>query len=499
MRKLLFLPVFFWINTLIAQNYQNICTPGITFFSDKSNSFIAFRRDSIVPTVVNDTIFISYRAIRSVSDTGCLDTTNGSILGRKIYKTHTGWFYLFNRTGDTVKINSQALLNQSWSFCPLPANGYIEATVTSIITDSVLGTPDVVKVITFQAKNAGNNNITHILNQKFIKLSQHNGLSLMLDVFSIPDDTIFYTLAGKSIPAIGVQNLTWQDIYNYNVGDIFHYTGYAINFVWSDFFEIVKVLGRTDYGSDSVKYIMEHCQKTLSGSYPFYSTVHDTIQSTYSFLEDPENKWLTRLPGEFIHASLYNADDYWFSTGDFQNRRMKGVNWGGFVYTWSWQWPGNDTCWRIADGYNATVSTGNFTEGLGRTRTYWFHSEPPVSYRFDENLVYYKKGSLTWGTPVSTDCAMLVGVDRKESEGNFVIRVIPNPAETEVQITVPGVNPDDYFLYSLYNYSGIKLLEGKVSSNPFILNRNGRSSGLYFLTISGRNGTVTGRTKIIYK
>ena len=117
---------------------------------------MAFRSDSVVPAGVGDTLFFSYRAIRTIADTGCQDTTSGSILGRKIYKTQSGWFYLFNRNYDTVRINTQATLNQSWRFCPLTANGYLEAKVTAVITDSVLGAPDAVKVITLQAKDAGN-------------------------------------------------------------------------------------------------------------------------------------------------------------------------------------------------------------------------------------------------------------------------------------------------------------------------------------------------------
>ena len=212
MKKLLFPLFFFWINILVAQNYQNICTPGITFYRSPDNFFMAFRRDSVHAAGAGDTLFFSYRAIRKVADTGCMDTTSGSILGRKIYKTQTGWFYMFNRTGDTIKINTQATLNQSWRFCPLPANGYLEATVTSVITDSVLGAPDAVKVITLKAKDAGNNNMVHLLNQKSIRLSQHWGLSRMIDVFSVPNDTTFYTLAGKSMAAAGIQNLTWPEI-----------------------------------------------------------------------------------------------------------------------------------------------------------------------------------------------------------------------------------------------------------------------------------------------
>jgi hypothetical protein len=422
-----------------------------------------------------------------------MDTTSGSILGRKIYKTQTGWFYLFNRNGDTVKINSQATLNQSWRFCPLPANGYLEAKVTSVISDSVLGAPDAVKVITFQAKDAGNNNIAHLLNQKSIRLSQHWGLSRMLDVFSVPDDTTFYTIAGKSVPAVGIQNLTWPEIYDYHAGDEFHYTGWATSAGWK---KIMKVLTRTDFGSDSVKYTLEHCQQLMSATYPNYSTVHDTVTQTFSFIENPGSAWLSRLPGEFIRDG-YSANDYWFSTQYVPDRRQKGISWGGFQFTRGWN--GGDTCWRTGNVYSWTISTGNYTEGLGKTRTYWYQADPPYYAQMEENLVYYKKGAISWGTPITTDCFTLLRIEGKDAEVQKGIKVLPNPAETEVQVTLEGFNPDDSWNFTLYNYSGIRVFSGKASSNQFILSRDGLASGLYILTISDRNGAIKGRTRIIYK
>ena len=493
MKKLLFPLFFFWIHILVAQNYQNICTPGITFYRSPGNSFMAFRSDSVIPAGGGDTLFLSYRAIRALTDTGCFDTTNGSILGRKIYKTQAGWFYLFNRNGDTVKINTQATLNQSWRFCPLPANGYLEARVTSVISDSVLGTTDAVKMITLQAKDAGNNNIAHVLNQKSIGLSKHWGLSRMLDVFSAPNDTTLYTLAGKSLPAVGIQNLTWPEIYDYQVGDEFHYTGWASTATWKT---IMKVLTRTDYGSDSVKYTFEHCQQQMSATYPHYTTVYDTITKTFSFLENPVNTWLSRLPREFI-SDGYFADDYWFSTQYFPDRRQKGISWGGFVFTEGWF--DGDTCWRNGYGYSWTTSIENYTEGLGRTRTFWLQTDPPYFMQMEENLVYYKKGTISWGTPITTDCLSLLSIESKVAEVQRGITVVPNPAENEVQVTIHGFNPDDCCHFTLYNYTGARVCSGRAHSNQFILSREGYASGLYVLTISDRDGAIIGRTRIIFK
>jgi len=52
-------------------------------------------------------------------------------------------------------------LNGTWKFCALPHQSYIQATVTSIVNESVLGMIDQVKTITFQAKNSSNVNLTN--------------------------------------------------------------------------------------------------------------------------------------------------------------------------------------------------------------------------------------------------------------------------------------------------------------------------------------------------
>ena len=313
MKKFLLFLFIISNHLLVAQDYQNICSQGTTFYKDPDNSFMAFRRDSTIALGNNDTLIMSYRAIRDTSEiiANCADTTNGSILGRKIIKDHAGWFYFFNRSGDSVIINTQALLNQSWKFCNLPGNGLIEASVTAVGPDTVLGLIDQVKTITFQAKDSAGNTIPHILNQRSIKLSQHYGLSSMLDVYFIPEDTTLYVLAGKTDPVVGIQDLTWQEIYNFDVGDVFHYLLYAGGAEAI----IYKVLSKTNYGSDSVSYIMEHCSLFRGPSYPGHDTIittHDTVVTKYVFTPTQDNTWLSRLPGEFYRVASY-ANVYSYS------------------------------------------------------------------------------------------------------------------------------------------------------------------------------------------
>lgn len=166
---LLMLPLF-----IEAQNWQNICSPGITLYSDPTNTLSSFRLDSKEPVPGNpmDSVFKSYVTLRKFSASQfCYDTAFGSVFGDKVYKKANGTFVFFNQWGDSVFLITDAILSQSWRMISLPNSDYLLATVSEINSDSVLGLPDQEKVITLQAKNAANQNIYHVFNNKQIVLS----------------------------------------------------------------------------------------------------------------------------------------------------------------------------------------------------------------------------------------------------------------------------------------------------------------------------------------
>lgn len=428
--KYLVLPLFFfWMNILPAQDFQNICSPGITLFRGNDNYFKAFRRDSVVPAGANDTLFFSYRTTRDSTSNpfDCKDTSNGDALGRKVTKMQNGWFYFYNMKGDTLRINSQAALNDSWTYCQLPSNCHLQATVTGMITDSVLGTTDLVKVISFQAKDASNTNVASIFNQKAIKLSQHYGLSKMYDVYRTPFDTLDLYLAGKSSPALGVQLFTWKDVYNFDVGDEFHYHEYqaynSMSTVDSKF--ISKILGKTVYGNmDSVYYQVEQCRRTW---YPMGNITesHDTVVEKYNFIQLESDATILLPPDLFLGFASVSR-----TYSAFNNRLVLIYNNTAYSYG-----GGGQGC--ITGPFEMWGPVSSFVPGLGLTN--WLEEEVDADVsEHTIDLVYYKKGTEVWGTPVATDCFQLVGVDEKPVPAGPPISIYPNPATDEVTIEITG-------------------------------------------------------------
>ena len=470
-----------------SQNFKNICTQGVTFYKDNQSNLKAFRLDSIFLPGGSDTIFFSYR---SIIDTGgtCADTTNGSILGLKIFKKHNGWFYFFNKHNDSIRINSQAALNDSWKFINLPNGCYLQAKITSIITDSILGTTDLVKIISFQAKDANNNNIQNILNQRSIQLSQHYGLSQMLHVYYIPDDTIEYYLAGKSHPVMGIQEINWRDIYNFNVGDVFHYSGYGSapneGAVW-EYRELV--LNKITYGNnDSVLYQIVKCESLYGGPPPHSNTWIDTITTIYNFDQMANDSSFYNLPEEFENSATI-ANEYYRRIGFSHQRQTKGID------QMEWYNQGNlHNCWT---SFSFPEGIFEYAEGLGCTCTHYEYSWDNYSW---ENLVYYKKGSETWGTPVATDCGIQLGIEKEQETGTITLQVIPNPIEYQAEINLSEFDSHDCLKYFLYDYYGHKLKEGNIESRTFDIDRQGFSNGLYFLIVRDQNGNIKASRKIIF-
>jgi hypothetical protein len=489
MKKLYIFFLCFLYSILNAQDYQNICSPGITFYKKQNLYFEALRQDSVHLAGSNDTIFYSYLTIRDSSGY-CMDTTNGDALGRKVYKKHDGWFWFFNLRKDTIKLNSQATLNQSWKYCSLPGNCYLQATVTAIITDSVLGTTDQVKVISFQAKNASNSNIFSIFNQKKIKLSKHYGLSMVYDIYMTPVDTVNLILIGKTTPPLGVQPFNWSDVYNYDVGDEFHYYYYQTynNETTVQSRTIDKILDKTVYGNiDSVRYQVEECKTIISAEPPHFTEYHDTVIEKYNFIQLSNDPTITMLPDEFDFFDYMASISRTYS--DFHSRLVQIFNDCGYSPGWS----GSHGC--ITGPFESWGPVSSYVPGLGLTN--WLYEAADTYFEgYYNNLVYYKKGSETWGTPLAPNCSALVPVEETEKSIVPDILVIPNPVETVAEISLEGLRQSD-LKYILVNSFGQQVLSGEIHSVHFIFNRSGMPGGLYIMTVLDDKSTVLARTKII--
>jgi hypothetical protein len=472
------------VTPIFSQDYKQICSPGVTFFHTPDYKLMAFRRDSLQSLGNGDTLFFSYRAIRDSSQSipMCYDTTQGSILGYKVIKYHDGRFVFFNKYDDTITINSQTPLNGSWKFCNL-SGGWIRANIASLIVDTVLGIPDSVKVISLHAMNSNNDTIPNPLNQVTLKLSKDYGLTKMLDVYNIPDSTQIYTLAGKSSPSVGTQDMSWSDIFNFNVGDEFHYTGYYEENGWMQFNQksIQTVLQKRVSGNnDTIFYTIQSCTRTDYNTYTQSETdtiTESYVNGTYDYSPEPP-----ALPGEFIpHYSgnyPYGATRFSAYDGTF-NWRLTKISDPGYYTRYT-------GCWNF--GLFENSAQLQYTDGLGETFFFTEEIDPHGPTITQKELVYFKQGSESWGTPVATDCNTLVGIDDRKTTVDNSLRLFPNPASDRITISSSSKG-----LLSILNLNGQQVLHQTLTSPSTTFDISTLSPGIYVVKVVSSQGVEMGK------
>jgi hypothetical protein len=479
MKKIIFTILFVLPILLHAQNYTNICSSGPAFYKKmNTNAVKAYKASSFTIPAANDTIFYTFPTIRDTA-AECKDTTKGSIFGRKIYRQSSGFmFYFFNKKNDTVYVYCKGQLNDTWRFTKLTSGTYLEAKITSIAPDSVMGVLDDVMRIELQAKRNDGTLIANPWNGKYFKLSKHYGLSRTFDMTNVPFDTTNYTLVGKLKPVIGIQDFGWKDVYSFNIGDVLHYSGYSNtaggpSSTWK---EIQNVFSKTTYGAnnDSVVYKFDRCRSTITNPGGNHVYMRDTITVKYKFNVMAGDSTIMRYPDQFFRQNVY-ASQFDRYMKAFNNRQTKKVTEDKYRFL--------NSCFIIPTG--SVTLYRNYSEGLGVTEYYRDDQTTQDFYR----LVYFKKGSETWGAAVGTQCSPILDVN-EEVLATPQVRVVPNPLKNQATVIIENMKISDGTVFILYNLVGKEVSRMKITSNNTILERNNLPTGIYLYILTG-NGVMS--------
>jgi len=486
MKKIIFTLLLLTPFLLKAQNYTNICSAGPAFYKKlNTNVMKAYKATSYSLPGGGDTIFYTYATIHDTMAT-CFDTTKGSIFGRKVYR-QSGLlrFLFFNKFNDTIYVSAKAQLNDAYRFAKLTSATYLEATVVAIEPDTVMGVIDDVLKIELQAKRNDGTPISNPWNGKYLKLSKHYGLSRTFDMTNVPFDTSYYIIVGKQHPVIGLQDFGWKDIYNLSIGDIFHYSGYLISTTGgpsSTWKEIQTVFSKTTYGAnDSVLYKIDRCRSTVTNPGNNHVYIRDTILAKYRFTALATDSSIMRFPEQFKRENVY-ASLYERFRNLYNNRQVKRVTQDKYRFL--------NSCWTIPSG--SVTLYKSYSEALGQVEY----------YRLDQNsqefnrLVYFKKETEIWGTPVGTECSPLLDVTDVTNPGKVQVRIIPNPVKNQSQVIIEGLSSTEDMQFTLYNLVGREVYRMKISSGSALLDRDNLPAGLYVYTVNGKNLTVKGKLMI---
>jgi hypothetical protein len=190
---------------------------------------------------------------------------------------------------------------------------------------------------------------------------------------------------------------------------------------------------------------------------------------------------IMRYPDQFVRQNVY-ASQYDRFMKTFNNRGTKKINEDKYRFL--------NNCFIIPTG--SVTLYRNYSEGLGITE---YFRDDQSTQEFSK-LVYFRKGSETWGNAVGTECSPLLDVDENSIAGSTRVRIIPNPMKLQAQVIIDGYEVTDDLEFVLYNIVGKVAYKIKVNSNSTSIDRNNMPAGLYIYTLKGKAFSTKGKLMV---
>ena len=236
---------------------------------------------------------------------------------------------------------------------------------------------------------------------------------------------------------------TVGEIYNFEIGDIFHFDfygngpGYGMSSVTN--IEIVDFY--YSQNSDTIYYIRDIDYKESSSENP---------QTTYEYYID--TIFYTNLDS-LIHSGF--IDSVYTNVNLYNGRIINYVTYG------------NEDTWTL-----------KFANGCGQVETSF--SDWGQTITSEDRLVYYKKGEEEWGTPlpVSVESFNANAID---------INIYPNPSKDYINIKSTDLNNCTLTITSL---SGKKLITTELIANLTSVDISSLTSGIYLICINKNEQTL---------
>jgi hypothetical protein len=458
-----------------SQEYQTVYSDRIVSFGNDSREVRSLRIDSVHYEM--DSVFYTNSNIQQL-DYNCFNARGASWIGEKIIVQDNGYNLYFNHALDTIKINTNAQLNQSWKAYELTDSLLITASITDHNTIEFLGQVDSVKTITFKVFDKLNTPIAHELNNISILLSKNYGWIKTLEFYHFPEIKV-RTLIGSSKPALGIVNLTWLDVHDYQVGDEIHVlsettTSIDINNVLRNSHStIYNYLKRENY-ADSVVYEIDVMESRVKHWLVTDSIVSSFTRDTIIQVYTPDSIF-DKLPGEPIINVSESGQEASTYVMYYSNRseKLPPIHYLEFQSDSCWMFPIYDGCF---------FSSLRYIQGLGGP---YSQCESLLGFSKRE-LIYYKKGDETWGTPL-----LITGIP--QNNPTTQVNIYPNPSQGFLSITHNFSEP---LIIELIDISGKILMTERLTASQLVLNISHLDKGIYLYRLRS-NQTVLEKGKLI--
>ncbi len=414
-----------------------------------------------------------------------------SWIGNDVFMRDDGYNVFFNRLNDSIFIDTQAQLNESFLFYNYPDGSYFLATVTNLELLSFLGISDTAKTISLQLYTSDNQPADSPINEKEIVLTKNHGFYKTFNFRDFPDfgDQTFsvleHVLYGHGDIESSFKKLTRRDIFDFEVGDKYHYeTGFYIAGPYSSWYNYKTwdIANKEWLSNDSVRYTINEQKWGYTGPAPEGIFFHDidTITITY-----PELDLAIRDALPFEPVSPNNQKDDYLTF--FVIKTNKFNNHPTLVVTTD-HYAGSDSCY-YGTFEDTDLASTLYVKGCGILESY---EDPYISEEINDELVYYKKGDEEWGTPLVPP---VVGVSEKPN-GNKLILVYPNPSNNSINFGIPEKLTDNKYKLTVSDSKGLIRVEKEITSSNNSIDVSGWNDGIYFYHLTDGGYSESGKILI---
>ena len=505
-RLLLALIVLASASAVQSQNFNPIVIGRTPFYiKDGESQIFSIKVDSV--TVEDtDTTYHLYKTWDYQSATGygsgedeCVLPNGPSWIGPKTIKKSDDRYLLFNYLNDTLTLWPNAEVGTSWVFHTFSNDDYLWATVDSVKSAEVYGVTSLLKYISFKRTNQQGDPHPSYPNDLEVIISDSLGFVTLFPFRNLFDqhskpylwgsyDISFgnYSLIGLTNPSVGKNAISNVSIYNFEIGDEFHYSSSSS-----------EALGTEYYSYENTKQISIVTDKELSNN-------NDSIYYTWNNLKLKEvggyaNPEPAITYSEYASSTKFRIADtlYYFPEQAYVNEAehrhyAQHTHSNGRMRIIPELQPhieleeDNSPCWRIiwAVKHSGYQSHG-YGEGLGYLGQQ-FESDYSSS---SSGLVYYKKGDEVWGNPLNITSAQSI---RSNS-----FTVFPNPVKRGNTISIEPISNRAYTI-RLVNYLGVVQYswEGLQGTQIIPIPTN-IQSGLYILQFRENEGAYYSKKLIV--
>lgn len=265
---------------------------------------------------------------------------------------------------------------------------------------------------------------------------------IMKKLFKKFKQVLFISLLFLSLSSTCQQTSTVLEIYNYNVGDIFH----------------VLAWGSSPGGGFDNQYSYE-----ITGKY--YSPGNDTlyyprhVRTAESNSIDPE--WVFE---DYYDTVFYNNLDSLINHGSIDSVYSDTALFNGRIINEQYL------------NFEYVFREYQYVEGCGGPYEWFTNIEEYVDYSIE--LKYFKKGDEEWGEPLMVSTGPILTI-------NNPLKVYPNPFISEFTIELNNINSKNCEGL-IFDLNGKQLLQFPLKANQSnAVHLPGLGKGLYLLKIKG--------------